>query len=135
MYLLDTDTVSGIMHQRPGLRLEPKLASTPDALQYTSSITVGEIIYGAHKKPERTEYLIQLLEQEILTVLRILPFDEDAARIYGPLRLDLERRGRVIGEPDTRIAAIALSHNLTVVTGNTRHFERIPGLSVENWLL
>jgi tRNA(fMet)-specific endonuclease VapC len=53
---------------------------------------------------------------------------------YGPLRARLEQAGRRIDEPDLPIASIALSHDLTVVTGNTRHFARVPGLRVENWL-
>ncbi|HSR22290.1 MAG TPA: hypothetical protein VLW53_01985 [Candidatus Eisenbacteria bacterium] len=50
------------------------------------------------------------------------------------MRADLERSGRPLAEPDLRIAAIALAHDLTLVTGNGRHFSRIPGLRVESWL-
>jgi len=61
-------------------------------------------------------------------------FDDRAARHYGRLRDDLERSGTPIGDADLRIAAIARTHELTVVTGKVRHFERVPGLAVENWL-
>ena len=64
----------------------------------------------------------------------ILPFDEAAAEVYGPLRARLESEGRPLAEPDLRIACIALSRELTLVTGDLRHFARVPDLSVENWL-
>ena len=61
-------------------------------------------------------------------------FERRAAETYGRLRADLERVGTPLAEPDLRIASIALTHDLTVVTGNVRHFSRAPGLRVENWL-
>jgi tRNA(fMet)-specific endonuclease VapC len=64
----------------------------------------------------------------------VLPFDERAAEVYGPLRARLEAEGRRLDEPDMRIASIALSRELTFVTGNVRHFDRVPDLTVENWL-
>ena len=66
--------------------------------------------------------------------INILPFDENAAKIYGKTRAEMERKGIALSEPDMRISAIALRHNLTVVTGNTRHFSSVHGLRVENWL-
>jgi tRNA(fMet)-specific endonuclease VapC len=71
----------------------------------------------------------------LLANLAVLPFDAAAARICGGLRAELERRGSPIGDADTRIASIALANGLTVVTGNVRHFQRVPELSVENWLV
>jgi tRNA(fMet)-specific endonuclease VapC len=64
----------------------------------------------------------------------VVAFDESAAIIYGGLRADLERSGKRLDDPDLRIASIALSRDLTLVTGNVRHFERVPGLRLENWL-
>ena len=64
----------------------------------------------------------------------MLPFDEAAARRYGEVRAELERRGTPLGDGDLRIGSIALAQGLTLVTGNVRHFWRIPGLMVENWL-
>ena len=66
--------------------------------------------------------------------LPVLPFDELAARQYGEIWAELERRGTPIGQADLQIGAIALSRGLTVVTGNVKHFQQIPELSVENWL-
>ncbi|MGE0134562.1 MAG: PIN domain-containing protein, partial [Dehalococcoidia bacterium] len=81
-----------------------------------------------------TAGLIDRIEETVSRNLAILPFDEPAAREYGQIRAHLEQQGTPIGDADMRIAAIALSNNLVVVTGNVRHFERVPSLSVENWL-
>ncbi len=59
----------------------------------------------------------------------MLPFDEAAAEAYGPLRARLEAAGRPLDEPDPRIASIALARDLTLVTGNVRHFDRVPDLA------
>jgi tRNA(fMet)-specific endonuclease VapC len=64
----------------------------------------------------------------------VLPFDELAAEVYGPLRARLESEGRRLDEPDLRIASIVLARDLTLVTGNERHFARVPDLRIENWL-
>ena len=64
----------------------------------------------------------------------VLPFDASAARRYGEIRALLEGQGTPIGDAILRLAGIALARRLTVVTANTRHFERVPALPVENWL-
>lgn len=108
MYLLDTDVLSNLMKRAPDSALVARLAQVPPEDQSTSSVTLAE--------------------------LPILPFDAAAARRYGELRAALERRGTPIGDADTRVATIALSRGLKVVTGNERHFRRVPGLEIENWL-
>lgn len=131
MYLFDTDVLSNLMRRSPSSKLAAKAGSTPVESQFTSSITLGELMYGARKKGSD-----RLLRQvELVTAnLPILPFDADAAARYGEFRADLERRGTPIGDADLRIAAIALVRGSVVVTGNTRHFDRVQDLPVENWL-
>ena len=92
------------------------------------------MVYGAYRERLRTQDLLRRINQHIIPNFAVLPFDADAAWRYGELRAHLERRGTPIGDADTRIAAVALSRNLTVVTGNVRHFGGVPGLTVENWL-
>ena len=133
-YLLDTDTLSNLLRRAPSPELLRKLASVPPDEQSTSSITLGELIYGAHRLGERAAELVGRIEETLLPNLAVLPFDALAARRYGELRAELERRGMPIGDADMRIAAIALANAVVVVTGNVRHFELVPGLSVENWL-
>ncbi len=132
MYCFDTDVLSATIRRDPSLPLIRRLAQVPPTDQFTTSITMGELLYGAARRDS------QRLNAQIRDLLRgaltILPFDEAAAEVYGPLRARLESDGEPLAEPDLRIAAIALSRDLTLVTGNTRHFDRIRDLTVENWL-
>ncbi|MCX5999784.1 MAG: type II toxin-antitoxin system VapC family toxin [Chloroflexi bacterium] len=134
MYLLDTDILSNLLKRAPSTTLIAKLASVPVDRQFTSSVTLGELIYGAYRLRTRTAYLLEQVERVLVPNLPVLPFDVAAARQYGELRAGLERHGTLLGDADLRIGAIALARGLTVVTGNVQHFRRIPGLSVENWL-
>ena len=133
MYLLDTDILSNLMKRAPASPLVTRLARVPPEDQFTSSVTLGELQYSAHRS-SRAAALLERIEETLLPELPILPFDAAAARRYGELRAELERRGTPIGDADTRVASIALSRGLTVVSGNARHFRRVPGLEIENWL-
>lgn len=134
MYLLDTDVLSNLMKRSPSSALVARVARVPPEKQFTSSITLGELVYGAHRLRERTAILMQKIEDTLLPNLPVLAFDTAAARRYGAIRADLERLGTPIGDADMRIAAIALSRGLKVVTGNERHFRRVLDLETENWL-
>lgn len=133
MYLIDTDTISNLLRKGPFPGLLRKLAGLPAEQQFISTITVGELIYGAYRST-RPDYFLEKLDQLVWPNVQILSFDEAAARVYGRLRARLERKGILVSEPDLRIAAIGLSRQLTLVTGNIRHFSRIPDLRIENWL-
>ncbi len=134
MYLLDTDILSNLMKRTPSSALVAKVAQVSPEQQFTSSITLGELVYGAHRLTERTAILTEKIEDALLPNLPVLAFDATAARRYGEIRAELERLGTPIGDADMRIAAIALSRGLRVVTGNERHFQRVPELETENWL-
>lgn len=132
MYCFDTDILSAVMRREPPLHLIRRLARLPAADQFTTSITMGELLYGVAKRGGAG--LAERVRALVSGATTILPFDLSAAEMYGPLRARLESEGRRLDEPDLRIASIALSRNLTLVTGNVRHFSRVPGLTVENWL-
>ncbi len=134
MYLLDTDILSNLVKRTPSTSLSARLAAVPSELQFTSSITLGELVYGALRLGTASSGLLQRLQAVMTPNLPVLPFDADAAWRYGEIRTELERRGTTTGDADLRIAAIALARGLAVVTGNVRHFRRVPGLKVENWL-
>lgn len=134
MYLLDTDVLSNLLMPMLSPRLVTRLAAVPPDQRYTSSITLGELLYGAYRQPARTEVLLEQIHRTLLPNLPILPFDTAAAERYGEVRVVLERQGTPLADADLRIGAIALSRGLTVVTGNVRHFQRISDLTVENWL-
>lgn len=132
-YLLDTNILSELMLPDPSPALLLRLARTAREDRATSSITVGELMYGAHRL-SRSEDMLTDIRRVATTDIWVLPFDQEAAEEYGRLRSYLEARGIPIGEADTQIAAVALANDLTVVTGNVRHFERVPRLTIENWL-
>jgi tRNA(fMet)-specific endonuclease VapC len=132
-YLLDTDTLSNLTRRAVSVALLRRLADARPEELFTSAITFGEMVYGALRS-QRSETLLRHMEVAVWPRVRVLPFDTDAAFAYGRLRVALERAGTPIGEGDLRIAAVAVSRELTVVTANVRHFSRVPGLTVENWL-
>jgi tRNA(fMet)-specific endonuclease VapC len=132
-YLFDTDTLSNPLKRNPSLSLLRRLAAVPPEDQFTTTITVGEMIYRAYRSPRR-EDLLRRMDQDVWPNVQILLFDRNAAVIHGRLRHELEQQGTPLAEPDLRIGAIALARGLTLVTGNVRHFSRVPGLSIENWL-
>lgn len=131
MIVLDTDAVSDLMRPRPSPSLVTQLGGVPMAEQATTAVTVGELAYGAHRvdRPELFERAMRLLSGAL-----VLAFDGLAAQHYGRIRSELERRGTRLADPDLRIAATALAHQATLITGNIRHFQRVPGLRCENWL-
>lgn len=133
MYLFDTDALSQIIRRDPSIYFIKKLASLPPHQQFTTAITVGEMVYGAYKS-NRPAYFISKLNDQVWPNIQILPFDKDSAEIYGKLRAELEKKGTPLTEPDIRIASIALCHKLVLVTGNVKHFIKISGLILENWL-
>ncbi len=79
--------------------------------------------------------LLAQIEHILLVDLVTLPFDRAAAHRYGILRAELERQGTPLADADLRIAAITLANGFTLVTGNERHFHRVAGLRLENWLI
>ncbi len=97
----------------------------------TSIIVAAELRYGAAKRqsPRLTAQI-----EAILGALAAEPFDSPADRVYGELRADLERSGRLIGAHDLLIAAQALALGRVLVTDNEREFARVPNLDIENWL-
>lgn len=96
-----------------------------------SSVTYAELVHGVEKSQaiEKNRLALALL----LSNIEILNFDANAAESYGKIRADLEKQGTSIGPLDIMIAGHAKSLNYTVVTNNTKEFNRVPGLKFENW--
>ena len=95
-----------------------------------SDLTVGELYFGAYKSGKERHFedveIIKMLFERISTT--------HCMKEYGKMRWDLESKGQRIDDMDLLIAATALQENLTLVTGNVKHFDRIANLSVENWM-
>ena len=130
MYLLDTNIcVYSINGQHP--HLTEKLLTVPPHEILISSVTVGELEYGAAKSRwgERTRQILRAF----LANFRILPFSEEDAAVFGRIRAELETQGKTIGMFDAMIGAQGLSGGYTIVTHNMREFLRIPGIRLEDW--
>lgn len=97
-----------------------------------SSITLGELHYGAEKSARRLQNL-QAIEQ-FAARLEVLGFAPKAAAHYGQIRAELEKTGKPCGSHDMQIGGHARSEGLVVVTNNLREFVRMPGVRAENWL-
>ena len=132
MYLLDTNICIYAMKDKyPAL--SKKLFQIPPSDIFISSVTVSELEYGCSKSNwgNRSRNIMNLF----LSAFTILPFDEKDARIAGRVRAELVKSGTPIGPYDIQIAAQGLSRGLTVITHNTKEFERIPELKLEDWVL
>jgi tRNA(fMet)-specific endonuclease VapC len=95
------------------------------------SVVKAELFYGAMRSNDPTRTLER--QQGFLNRFISLPFDDEAALIFGRIRASLAAAGTPIGAYDLQIAAIALSHNLTLITHNTTEFNRVNGLQLEDW--
>ncbi len=108
MYLLDTDILSNLMKRSPSSVLVEKLTRVPPDQQFTSSITLGELVYGARRLRERTDVLMAKIEDLLLPNLPVLAFDAAAARQYGGIRAGaaghLHRRRRHAHSGDSPLA-------------------------------
>ena len=130
-YLIDTNICIYIMNNRPPEVI--KKFKEKDAGQIgISSITVSELYYGVSKSKYQKKNLQRV--EEFLTPFEILSYDESASKIYGHIRVQLEKSGDSIGALDLLIAAHALSLNLVLITNNEKEFNRIKSLKLENWV-
>src|SRR6266576_4754623 len=133
MFLLDTNALSELIKKRPKPLFINQLRRYPPEAFYTSIICVMELRYGSSRRPDKESFW-ERIEHEILARVTILGLGMNEALRAGDLLVHLSRRGELIGLEDLLIGVTALSYDYTVVTGNIRHFQRIPDLRVENWL-
>ena len=127
--MLDTNLCVRVLRDRPAA-LRDKFNAEASSLSI-SSVVLYELLYGAAKSARPTENRQQV--EAFSERLEVLDFDADAALHAGEIRADLERTGNTIGAYDLLIAGHARSRGLIVVTNNTREFERVDGLRIEDW--
>ena len=127
--MLDTNIVSELI-RNPGGRAAQRAKQAGDSV-CVSVVVAAELRYGCAKKASPS-----LLRRvgEFLSEVPVLPFDVPADSAYGAIRAGLEAAGHPIGSNDLLIAAHARSLDATLVTANTREFQRVPGLNLENWM-
>lgn len=127
-YMLDTNIVAYLLKQNP--KVVNMVTSVPMASLCISSITEGEILFGLAKKPEAKK--LHSAVNEFFKRVDTLSWNSDVAKVYGTLRADMEKSGKVVASLDLLIAAHALAEGVILVT-NDHVFRSIPGLSIEDW--
>ena len=132
MVLLDTNVLSEAMRKQPVLAVMKALHALRPEERFASEVTRYELRAGAARLDDGGR-LWQRIQQEVLPLVRWLPFDEPAALAAADIGAALKRRGEMVEATDLFIAATAQVHGLIVSTRNVRHFARVPGLVVENW--
>lgn len=131
LYMLDTDTSSYIIKKRPE-SVRRRLAQVKPEQVCISIISYAELLYGVERSSSQT--INRTIVLDFARHLRVQVWDEAAADAYARIRTALEKTGQPIGGMDMQIAAHALSLEAILVTNNTRHFERVSGLALENWV-
>ena len=130
IYLLDSNVWVAILRTKHP-EVAARYGATDPADVRTCSVVVAELYYGCEKSAKPVENRAAV--DALLVPVFCLPYDVAAADHFARLRRYLESRGEVIGPYDLQIAAIALANGCTLVTHNTAEFNRVPGLTVEDW--
>lgn len=130
-YLLDTNICIYIAKGQPlAVRHRFEQLALPSLAM--STITMGELRFGAEKSQFRDRALATL--DQLVQMIRPSALPMAAAQHYGQIRASLQQQGLPIGNNDLWLAAHALAEDWILVTNNTREFDRVPGLRVENWV-
>jgi tRNA(fMet)-specific endonuclease VapC len=135
-YLLDTDVLIAFLRgKNPELKAKVEEFITQDIPLYMSMISLGELYLGAFKSenPPKNLFLVNSLKDQI----DLVDLTEDTVMLYGEIEAVLEKAGQVVGDFDVLIASTAITHAMTLVSGNDRHFQRIirlfGQLTFEHW--
>jgi len=128
-WLLDTDVLSELARPRPVAGLESWLDDQPAGSLFTSVVVVGELL-GSAPGTAGARRLRRFVDEWVLEMVGVLDFDLATTRCWASITGGLRSRGLPLPAPDLQIAATAIVNDLELVTGNLRHFERIPGLKL-----
>ena len=127
-YLLDTCTCIS-MFRNEG-RVRETLSRVGIKNCFISEITIAELYFGLAKAEDQKRKLEDI--REVQRLFRVIPV-YSSFKEYGEIRYSLEHSGQRVDQFDLLIGATALHYNLTLVTSNLKHFERMEGLEIENW--
>ena len=130
-YILDTNIC---IYYLKGLNEKVRnnlLTKHPDDIKIPA-IVKAELLYGAEKSKKKQENLEKIME--FLLPYEITPFSDNMTHIYAKIRVELEKKGNIIGPHDLLIAATVLQNNDILVTNNIREFKKVKGLKLENWI-
>lgn len=129
------DTSIFIESERGRLDLHACVRDREDDEAFVSVVTATELLHGVHRatRPDHRAVRSAFVEG-VLERFALLDIDLATARAHARIWADLASTGTLIGPNDMWLAATCVAHGLTMVTANSREFERVPGLQVENWL-
>lgn len=135
VYLLDTNAISEPLRPSPNAHLMRRVQEYEGQIAI-AAIVWHELLYGCWRLPQsrKREVIEHYLFDVVRPTIPILDYDAQAAQWHAGERARLMRLGQPPSFTDGQIAAIAVVHNLTLVTANTADFAHFDGLSVENWL-
>ncbi len=131
MVLLDSDIL--IPYLRKDVSIKSKITDLlqKNILLSTTSVNVAELYFGAYLSEKKKENIEAV--QKLIFKLNIINFEADHGKIYGQIRASLQQKGELISELDMFIASVALEKDITLITRNIKHFEKIQGLKLEEW--
>jgi tRNA(fMet)-specific endonuclease VapC len=130
IYLLDTNACIQFLNKRLS-SVTQKITQAPAEHLCLCSPVQMELYYGAYRSSQSERNLAKLVQ--FFAQFRVLSFDSEAALVMGKIRAQLATKGTPIGPYDLQIAAIAIVNHLILVTHNTREFQRVAGLPLEDW--
>jgi predicted nucleic acid-binding protein len=130
-YAIDSDILIYYLKNHPKI-VERFINAELDEIS-TTIINYTELLFGAYKSAKSVENLTRI--RQFLDSFTIVQFDKNSAEIFAQLKALLQKNGNNVADMDLLIASICLANNLILVTNNTRHFEKIPDLKLENWSL
>ena len=128
-YILDTDILSYFLKQHPVV-VKRIQAAEPDDVAITA-INYAEILFGAYRSGKMAQKVSQI--QAFLDSFMIIGFDVRAGKEFAKIKTALQEKGHPLADMDVMIASICQANRCTLVTNNTKHFEKIDGIILENW--
>jgi tRNA(fMet)-specific endonuclease VapC len=128
-YLLDTNFCIHFIRGKAWARQALSKVQVPDVA--VSAVTVGELYEGAHRSDQTSKEIEKA--EAFLAPIEVIPLGREEAKEWGWIEASLRKQGNPIEAEDSIIAATAMKHGLTLVTGNAKHFVRIEGLQLVDW--
>jgi predicted nucleic acid-binding protein len=128
-YLLDTDTLIYFMKGRPSV--VEAFGRVNEEELCTSILNHSELLYGAFYSEQQKQNLKKIYQ--LFEYIDLVPYDEEASQIFAEQKVNLRKNGIALMDFDLMIGSVALRHELILVSNNQKHFEKIPGLQLENW--
>ena len=132
LYMLDTDTCAFVLRRSSEMLLE-RIQQVPIERQMISMVTLAELLHGVLESNKKKANRAGV--DAFVRHVTVMDWSRDAAEHYAEIRVDLRKKGQMIGANDLMIAAHARSLDVAVVTNNVKDFGRVKGLKVENWMV